>query len=551
MNYTVVLLQPVPEQERPALQTRLSEAFSLSEDQAGKLSQRRAGRLMKPTSRERAERLLGIYRELGLAVRLEEVSAPTPAPAAAPPAAPTPPAPVAASPVLVVTPTPEPTLPATEPTAPAAVPDPAPAAVPTAAPDGWDDLSGATPASTSPASRPAAPAAAAGGWEDFATSLGGPSPDAQPGTAPEAAGTRLGRGGVREDRDLTIVPETAAAGAAAAPAVGSPARSGTPVAVSRAAAPAGGDGPRAPLARRLLLTALLPPLLAGLTFLLAISVLVPPAITGTAREGARATATGVGATVDTTDLARAYSQMEEIVAQPAVDFISYLNPGGRELLVIDPDGLPQTPDAFSTVYDLRANEVRTALEENGQEAFGIELGGTLRRDLDEQLGLLGQGLDASDPLIQELRQARRELPGGRRVEVVQLRVFEVQGPDGSPQRLVVSPAEAANVQGQEVAQVAVGLVAEESRRLLGNLQAVLTVLLLLTLAAIAFFAARLVRRIVEPLERLATAADAISMGELDTPVLPERNDEIGDLARSLERMRLSLQAAMSRLRRRR
>jgi HAMP domain-containing protein len=47
------------------------------------------------------------------------------------------------------------------------------------------------------------------------------------------------------------------------------------------------------------------------------------------------------------------------------------------------------------------------------------------------------------------------------------------------------------------------------------------------------------------------AADKISLGQLDTPVSAERNDEIGDLARALERMRLSLEAAMERLRKRR
>jgi HAMP domain-containing protein len=37
------------------------------------------------------------------------------------------------------------------------------------------------------------------------------------------------------------------------------------------------------------------------------------------------------------------------------------------------------------------------------------------------------------------------------------------------------------------------------------------------------------------------------MGDLETPVRVESNDEIGDLAYSLERMRASLKAAMARL----
>jgi HAMP domain-containing protein len=51
-----------------------------------------------------------------------------------------------------------------------------------------------------------------------------------------------------------------------------------------------------------------------------------------------------------------------------------------------------------------------------------------------------------------------------------------------------------------------------------------------------------------PLRRLGHVADTMSKGDLDTPVSVgiESHDEIGDLARSLERMRSSLKAAMSR-----
>lgn len=50
-----------------------------------------------------------------------------------------------------------------------------------------------------------------------------------------------------------------------------------------------------------------------------------------------------------------------------------------------------------------------------------------------------------------------------------------------------------------------------------------------------------------PIRRLRHMADRMSKGDLDTPVgiAIESHDEIGDLARSLERMRSSLKAAMS------
>lgn len=57
----------------------------------------------------------------------------------------------------------------------------------------------------------------------------------------------------------------------------------------------------------------------------------------------------------------------------------------------------------------------------------------------------------------------------------------------------------------------------------------------------------LARWIIRPLLGLAVVADKISKGHLDTPVAIDSPDEIGELARSLERMRASLKAAMSRL----
>lgn len=57
----------------------------------------------------------------------------------------------------------------------------------------------------------------------------------------------------------------------------------------------------------------------------------------------------------------------------------------------------------------------------------------------------------------------------------------------------------------------------------------------------------LANRAIQPILSLKTSADEISRGQLDTPVAIRSNDEIGELARSLERMRASLKAAMTRL----
>jgi HAMP domain-containing protein len=57
----------------------------------------------------------------------------------------------------------------------------------------------------------------------------------------------------------------------------------------------------------------------------------------------------------------------------------------------------------------------------------------------------------------------------------------------------------------------------------------------------------LARGIIRPILSLTRVADRISMGDLDAPIGVDTRDEIGDLARSLGRMRASLKAAMVRL----
>jgi HAMP domain-containing protein len=59
----------------------------------------------------------------------------------------------------------------------------------------------------------------------------------------------------------------------------------------------------------------------------------------------------------------------------------------------------------------------------------------------------------------------------------------------------------------------------------------------------------LASRTVKPILELKAVADDISRGRLDTSVSIQTNDEVGELGRSLERMRASLKAAMSRLNR--
>jgi HAMP domain-containing protein len=59
----------------------------------------------------------------------------------------------------------------------------------------------------------------------------------------------------------------------------------------------------------------------------------------------------------------------------------------------------------------------------------------------------------------------------------------------------------------------------------------------------------LASKTIRPILDLKAIADDISRGRLDTSVSIQTNDEVGELGRSLERMRASLKAAMVRLNR--
>jgi len=82
------------------------------------------------------------------------------------------------------------------------------------------------------------------------------------------------------------------------------------------------------------------------------------------------------------------------------------------------------------------------------------------------------------------------------------------------------------------------------RALLLQLVVVFGFLTLITVGFIFF----MLRRSMRPLEHLASLANEISTGEgLERPIKPTSSDEIGMMAKSLNRLRASLQAAMGRL----
>lgn len=104
------------------------------------------------------------------------------------------------------------------------------------------------------------------------------------------------------------------------------------------------------------------------------------------------------------------------------------------------------------------------------------------------------------------------------------------------------------VRGQHWGAFHIGIsresIAEHKADLLIQLGIVFLFLTIITIGCIFF----ILRRSMKPLEKLATTATEISTGEgLDQVIKPGSTDEIGEMAKSLNRLRASLQAAMSRL----
>ena len=93
-------------------------------------------------------------------------------------------------------------------------------------------------------------------------------------------------------------------------------------------------------------------------------------------------------------------------------------------------------------------------------------------------------------------------------------------------------------------------VQQSEDELLGPLHATVTTGLILLCAAallVAVLGIVFSRRLVQPIVALTAAADRMSLGELQTPIAGGGNDELAVLSKSLERVRKSMRAAMSRL----
>lgn len=513
MKYTVLIRQPVPEEIRPQLEEQLVSRFGLSAEQAQRLAARRSGRLMKPTSQARAELLVQVFESVGAQVSLEEVRADGPGAAAPVPVPAVPADPVSAGQSSAGAPDPFASAGASDPFTPSS--------------DLFADLFSA------PASSSTVVGAVPGGLTPTGLTAGGLTGVAGAGTgaAPQVPPLDV------NDADPDVLPDWARS---PAPARGRP---------DREAPAAGGDGagnqtgnddwadftgslsmpesdtlqvsrpagaaprqstefltevgdeavvnaqPRHSLTQQIRLGTLAPLVLSGLLTLGLLLLTLPRLEQRLMQSSAQTLASVIGTTLPGGAAAQA-AQLGAAARDPNVGFVRLEVPGGNATL------------RSSATSDLAALNTRLAAWSGSARPAG------------------------------RLRVGNQDYAVSR--------VSIVRGSGGVLRAVPAGQENSAPVVRRVTVGVASAQAAASLRSTLGLV--VLTTLLGLLLALA--FAARAARQIVGPLERLVEVADAISLGDLTRPVRMERNDEIGDLAQALERMRLSLEAAMDRLRRR-
>ncbi len=99
----------------------------------------------------------------------------------------------------------------------------------------------------------------------------------------------------------------------------------------------------------------------------------------------------------------------------------------------------------------------------------------------------------------------------------------------------------------QLGAVRVGLWEDNIRADVQNTLLPIMLITAICLGAGALLSVFVASTVIKPIIGLAAAADAISRGQLDVPIVLRSDDEIGELARAIERMRASLKAAITRL----
>lgn len=221
------------------------------------------------------------------------------------------------------------------------------------------------------------------------------------------------------------------------------------------------------------------------------------------------------------------------------------------VLDLDPSKTKETQDRLREITQYSAGDLSFAelkLPGSSNQAVFV----TKDPQLD---GLVGRSFAAftASPAFQvqhPVWNATGELAGN--FEIFKGQVFEsatgqrtIQFGDPSMQAASAKPV------GKPVLEFAIGSSNAKAQSIITQQISLMVALIALVLLSATMLSLIFSRNISNAIIRLTTAADTISLGEFDVPVERKSNDELGDLAESLDRMRISLRSALERLRRRR
>ncbi len=290
---------------------------------------------------------------------------------------------------------------------------------------------------------------------------------------------------------------------------------------------------------KITLVAVLPVTIIGV-LIVALFLLYRPSILGVVSQNLASTVTRVLATsLDVTDFSLVESQLRAAVSSRDVAFVDVRPPNATMRFFVS-----KTPDTdwyLSRQYD--------AYLRNHPQATRFEYTDRLAETYTAQLALLGSSPDVADVrahINQKIDAFRANNQHATVFEVVQAEVYDL--PNGQRElRFATDP----QPRGVKVFDLGVGVMTTDVQ---GVLDTQFRLILGISLIAIAFaliVAITVSQRLAKPILQITSAANRISLGEIHTPITTlNRNeaaqDEVEDLGRAVERLRLSLVLAMKR-----
>lgn len=309
---------------------------------------------------------------------------------------------------------------------------------------------------------------------------------------------------------------------------------------------------------KMLSIATLPVLLVGLLTALLLTAQRTASLSSTSQNLADSVARILATTLDVQDVALVTSQLQAAVSSQSVAFVD-VRPGGQPLRFfvskdLDSDWyLRQLYDNylahFPGQHQFRFVDGRAAAYREAERLFGAGPAG---------VGSVGTGSAGVGPAGPGLERGRggvwahlskseaRYAPSEGKVsefQVVSMEVYEL--PSGQRRLRGVGDARPA---GQLLFTLGIGVSNAGLATLMNQQLSLVLLSCALVACGAALLAHQAARRLVRPILGVTQAAGRISLGDIDTPVEVTSDDETGELAQSLERLRVSLQLALRRLR---